>query len=60
MHKPLNLSESIVMRVPEQRRYHNASNIKWALNNLQLSPLERKECIAAYRAELDRIGRLDK
>lgn len=59
MARTLNLSESIVERVPERRRFHTSSNLRWILGNLKMTYLERVEVIAAYRAEMERVNRLD-
>jgi hypothetical protein len=47
MHRPLNLSSSIVNKVPAERRYHTVANIEWVLKNAHLSMLELREALQA-------------
>lgn len=51
MNKPLRLSLSIVAKVPEGRRIHSLSNLKWIGRNIRLSNSERTELLHAIREE---------
>ena len=45
MNRPLNVSTSILNKVPVGRRHHTLSNVKWISRNVRLTSIERREIV---------------
>lgn len=50
-HKPLNLSPGILYYVPYYRRDHTPENLQWVLENVILTPQQRREVLS----QLERV-----